>query len=113
MTTTRADLVDAFDRFTSGLAWLETQPGDGKARALELREHMCTHLTRVTDSMAGKRERCGKHPTSFKGSCRECRSEQIGRADWDQPSDQPMPPVDPDAAALSARIVGERPETDR
>jgi hypothetical protein len=107
MTTTKADLVDAFDRFTNGLAWLEGQPGDAKARAAELREHMCAHLTRVTDSMAGKRERCPTHPTSFKHRCSPCRSEQIGRADWDQPSDQPMPPTPPEAREFEARRLGE------
>lgn len=97
MTTTRADLVDAFDRFAAGLDWLEGQPGDGKARAAELRTHMHTHLTRVTDSMAGKRERCPHHPTSFKLSCRECRSEKIAVREY---PDNPMPDVD-------ARQLGE------
>lgn len=107
MSTSKSDLVDAFDRFRQGLDWLEQQPDGGKIRASELRDHMCAHLTRVTDSMAGKRERCPRHPGSFKHNCAPCRSEQIGRADWDQPSDQPMPPVPDEVRALTARMVGE------
>lgn len=102
MTTTRADLTDAWDRLAQGLDWLETQPDGGKVRAAELRAHLVHHFGNLCDGMAGRRERCPIHPTSFKLSCRECRSEKIAVREY--------PPVDPEAAALSARIVGERPE---
>lgn len=100
--TSKSDLVDAFDRFRNGLDWLETQPGDGKARAQELRSHMCTHLTQVTDSMAGKAKRCETHPTERAHNCAPCRSEKIAVREY--------PDVDPEAQRVSARIVGERPE---
>lgn len=106
-TTTRADLSDAWDRLSQGLEWLETQPDGGRIRAAELRAHLHTHLGRLTDSIAGKRERCPRHRGGFKGSCAPCRSEQIGRAGWDQPSDQPMPPTPPEVQEFEDRRYAE------
>jgi hypothetical protein len=101
-TTTRADLSDAWGRLTQGLEWLETQPEGGKIRAAELRAHLVTHFGNLCAGMAGRRERCPIHPTSFKLSCRECRSEKIAVREY--------PEVDPEAQRISARIVGERHE---
>lgn len=110
MTATKTELFEAWDRLINGLNWLETQPDGGKVRAAEVRDHLHGHLGRLADSLAGKRERCPRHPGSFKHNCAPCRSEQIGRADWDLPSEQPMPPVPEEVRELSARMVGERHE---
>ncbi len=107
MTTTRADLSDAWDRLAQGLEWLETQPDGGRARAAELRTHLHTHLGNLASSIAGRSKRCERHPTSFAHNCAPCRSEQIGRADWDHPSDQPMPETPPEAREFEARRLGE------
>ena len=105
MTTTRSDLSAAWDRLATGLEWLEQQPDGGKIRAAELRAHLVAHFGNLCAGMAGKRERCPFHRTSFKGSCRECRSEKIAVREY--------PSVDEDTAALSARMVGERHEGER
>lgn len=107
MSANRTDLIEAFNRLAEGIDWLETQPDGGKVRAAELRAHLHTHLGRLTDSITGKTKRCPRHPTSMAHNCPPCRSEQIGRADWDQPSDQPMPPVPVEARERDAAVLGE------
>jgi hypothetical protein len=96
-TTTRADLSDAWDRLIQGLEWLESQPDGGKIRAAELRTHLHTHLGRLTDSIAGKSQRCPIHRTSLAHNCRECRSERIATPEY-----RPNPIAD-----IDARVLGE------
>jgi hypothetical protein len=100
MTPSKADVFEAWDRLVNGLNWLEEQPDGGKVRAAELRVHLVHHFGNLCDGMAGKRERCPIHPTSFKRTCRECRSEKIATPEY-----RPNP-----IASIDARVMGERHE---
>ena len=107
MTTTQTQLADAFKRLTAGLSWLEGQQPDGKDRANGIRARLADHMTQLADGMADKTRKCERHPQALAHNCGLCRSERIGRAHWDEPADQPMPPVDPDVTALEQRKIGE------
>lgn len=107
MTTTQTQLAEAFKRLTAGLSWLEGQPPDGKERANGIRSRLADHMSQLADGMADKVRKCDEHPQSLAYNCGLCRSERIGRADWDEPRDQPMPPVDDETKALEQRRIGE------
>lgn len=106
----KSDLVDAFDRLRSGLDWLDQQEPDGRAKAAGIRSRLVEHMAALSDGIAGKTQRCPVHRNQLAHACAPCRSERIGRADWDLPSDQPMPPVPDEVREVDARIVGERHE---
>jgi len=107
MTTAQTQLAEAFKRLTAGLSWLETQQPDGKERANGIRNRLADHLTQLADGMADKTRKCELHPQCLAHNCGLCRSERIGRADWDEPVDQPMPPVPVEAKEIDARKLGE------
>lgn len=110
MTTTQPQLAEAFRRLAAGLSWLEDQPPDGKDRANGIRARLADHMTQLADGLADKTRKCEKHAQALAHNCGLCRSERIGRADWDEPVDQPMPTVPPEAQEIDARKLGESPQ---
>jgi hypothetical protein len=107
MTTTQTQLAEAFKRLAAGLSWLEDQQPDGKERANGIRNRLADHLTHLADGMADKTRKCDQHPQALAHNCGLCRSERIGRTDYDEPADQPMPPVPDEVRELEARMLGE------
>lgn len=107
MSATQTQLAEAFKRLTAGLSWLEGQQPDGKDRANGIRGRLADHMGQLADGLADKTRKCEQHPQALAYNCGLCRSERIGRADWDEPADQPMPPVPAEALEIDARKLGE------
>ncbi len=95
--TTKTQLAEAFARLTAGLAQLDAEPSDGKARARKVRSSLHEHLSALADEIEGKTAKCVPHERK---SCAVCRSEEIAA-----PQYRPNP-----IAAIDARVMGERQE---
>lgn len=104
MTTTQTQLSEAFKRLTAGLSWLEDQQPDGKERANGIRNRLADQMTQLADGLADKTRKCELHPQSLAHNCGLCRSERIGRADYDP---QELPPIDPEVKEIQDRMLGE------
>lgn len=97
--TAKSDLTQAIQRLTHALSQLDDLSSAERERAKAVRVNLTRHISLICDDLDGKTAKCPKHPREKEHNCGTCRSEKIAVREY--------PPVDPEAQALTARMVGE------
>lgn len=101
------NLDEEYARLSRTLKTLADQKPDGPAKARVFRRKAAEYLAGLSDVVEGNADPCERHPENRALNCAVCRSEQIGRAAWENPDPSTLP--DNPISDEEDRKLGEHP----